>query len=185
MIVSPHRTHFFDFGSCDQGNTESYDQKSHMFLCSDTESAVMCDGIIPDFFPVNTGVCQRCALDPLLFSTCMNHVLGTKSGCGMSYGTDRITDPDSAHDAVTFAETTDFLAEALESLSEGAEQLGLRVSWMKTKVQAIGDILDATVETIPASSENVEITQTFTHLVSMIYSATNCDPEVNRRLGRA
>ena len=57
-------------------------------------------------------------------------------------------------------------AEALDSLSEEAEPLGLRVSWMKTKVQAFGDILDATVESIPVNGENVEVTQTFTYLGS-------------------
>ena len=68
----------------------------------------------------------------------MDHVLGRmseKSGCGVSFGTVRITDPNFADDAVIFAETTEALAEALESLSEEAEPLGLRVSWTKTKVR--------------------------------------------------
>ena len=44
---------------------------------------------------------------------------------------------------------TGVLSEELESLSEEAEPLGLLgVSWNKTKVQAFGDILDATVESI-------------------------------------
>ena len=41
------------------------------------------------------------------------------------------------------------LAGALDSLSEEAEPLGLRVPWINTKVQAFGEILDATVESIP------------------------------------
>ena len=49
---------------------------------------------------------------------------------------------------------------ALESLNEEAVPLGLLgVSWIKTKVQAFGDILDATVESISMSGENVEVTQ--------------------------
>ena len=46
----------------------------------------------------------------------MDHVLGRmseNSGCEVSFGTVRITDLDSADDAVIFAETTDVLAEAL------------------------------------------------------------------------
>ena len=39
-----------------------------------------------------------------------------------------ITDLDLADDAVVFAETTEDFAGALESLSEEAESLGLRVS---------------------------------------------------------
>ena len=62
---------------------------------------------------------------------------------------------------------------------------GLRVSWIKTKVHAFGDILDATVESIPVNGENVEVTQTFTYLGSVIDSTTSCELEVNRRMGRA
>ena len=80
---------------------------------------------------------------------------------------------------------TEVLEGALDSLSEEAEPLGLRVSWIKTKVQAFGDILDATVESIPVNGENVEVTQTFTYLGSVIHSSTNCELEVKRRLGRA
>ena len=107
-------------------------------LYSGTESAVKCDGTISDYFPVNTGVRQGCVLAPTLFNTCTDHVLGRmseRSDCGVSFGTVRITDLDFADDAVIFAETTEVLAEALDSLNEEAEPLGLRVSWIKTKVQ--------------------------------------------------
>ena len=46
-------------------------------------------------------------------------------------------------DAVIFAETLDILLGALEVLNEESEPLGLRVSWVKTKIQAFNDILDA------------------------------------------
>ena len=48
----------------------------------------------------------------------------------------RITDLHFADDRVRMAVTTEVLAEALESLSEEAEPLGLRGFWIKTKVQA-------------------------------------------------
>ena len=53
---------------------------------------------------------------------------------------------------------------------------------MKTKVQAFGDILDATVEsmTVTVNDENVEITQTFTYIGSVIHSSTSCSLKVNR-----
>ena len=86
---------------------------------------------------------------------------------------------------VIFAETTEIPAGALDLLSEEAEPLGLRVSWIKTKVRASGDILDATVESIPVNGENVEVKQTFTYLGSVIHSSTSCEQEVNRRLRRA
>ena len=78
---------------------------------------------------LSTGVHQRYFLAPTLFNTCMDHVLGRmseKSG-EMSFGTVRITDLDFAIDAGILAETTEVLAEALESMSEEAVSLGLRV----------------------------------------------------------
>ena len=102
----------------------------------------------------------------------------------MSFGTVRITDLDFLDEAAIFDETKSF-AEALESLSEENEPLGLRLSWIKTKVHAFVDVLDATVESIPVISENVEVTQTFTYLGSVIHSSTSCELEINRRLGRA
>ena len=80
------------------------------------------------------------------------------------------------------AETTEMLLEALESLCERAEPLRLRVSWTETKVQGFDDTLHATIESISASDENVEVTQMFD---SVIYSSTACGSEVNRRMGRA
>ena len=83
-------------------------------------------------------------------------------GYGVPFGTVRTIDLDFADRAVIFAETTKVLADALDSLREEAEPFGLRVSWIKTKFQAFGDILDATIESIPVSGENVKVTQMFT-----------------------
>ena len=94
----------------------------------------------------------------------MHHVLekmSEKSGCGVSFGTVRTTDPDFANDTVIFAKTTEVLAEAFESLCEEAAPVGLRVRWIKTNVLAFVDIRDATIESNPVSGENVEVTQTF------------------------
>ena len=46
---------------------------------------------------------------------------------------------------VILAETLDILLGALEVLNEESEPLGLRVSWVKTKIQAFNDILDAAI----------------------------------------
>ena len=42
----------------------------------------------------------------------------------------------------------------------------MRVYWIKTEVQAFGGILDATIESITGSGENVELTQTFISLAA-------------------
>ena len=103
-------------------------------------------------------------------------------GYGVPFGTVRTIDLDFADRAVIFAETTKVLADALDSLREEAEPFGLRVSWIKTKFQAFGDILDATIESIPVNSEDVEISQTLTYFGSVIHSSTSCELEVIRRL---
>ena len=42
----------------------------------------------------------------------------------------------------------DILLVALEVLNEESELLGLRVSWVKTKIQAFNDILDAAIMSV-------------------------------------
>ena len=42
-------------------------------------------------------------------------------------------------------------------LNEESELLGLRVSWVKTKIQAFNDILDAAVLSVPVCGEDVEV----------------------------
>ena len=43
-------------------------------------------------------------------------------------------------------------------LNEELEPLGLRVSWVKTNIQAFNDILDAAILSVPVCGEDVEVT---------------------------
>ena len=70
-------------------------------------------------------------------------------------------------------------------LIEESELLRLRVSWVNTKIQAFNDILDAAILSVPVCGEDVEVTERFTYLGSDIHVSAGCEPEVNRRLGRA
>ena len=74
-----------------------------------------------------------------------------------------------------FAETPDILLGALEVLNESSERLGLRVSWVKTKIQAFNDILDAAVLSVPFCGEDVEVTERFTYLGSDIHVSAGCE----------
>ena len=56
-------------------------------------------------------------------------------------------------------ETLDILLGALKVLNEESEALGLRVSWVKTKIQAFNDILDAAILSVPICYEDVEVTE--------------------------
>ena len=42
-------------------------------------------------------------------------------------------------------------------LNEESEPLGLQVSWVKTKIQAFNDILDAAILSVPVYGEDVEV----------------------------
>ena len=157
-------------------------------LYSRTESAVRCGGSITDLFPVVTGVRQGCVLAPTLFSTCMDWILGRmseRSSCGASFRNVKISVHDFADDAVIFAETPDILLGVLEVLNEESEPLGLRVSWVKTKIQAFNDIFDAAILSVHVCSEDVEVTERFTYLGSDIHVFVGCEPEVKRHLGQA
>ena len=59
------------------------------------------------------------------------------------------------------------------------------VSWVKTKIQAFNDILDAAVLSVPVCGEDVEVVERLTFLGSDIHVSAGCEPEVNRRLGRS
>ena len=111
--------------------------------------------------------------------------MAERSSCGASFGNVKISDLDFADDAVIFAETLDILLGALEVLNEDSEPLGLQVSWVKTKIQAFNNILDAAILSVPVCGEEVEVMERFTYLGSDVHVSAGCEPEVNRRLGRA
>ena len=70
----------------------------------------------------------------------MDWILGRmseRSSCGTLVRNVKISDLDFADDAVILVETLDVLIGALEALNEESEPLGLLVSWVKTKIQAL------------------------------------------------
>ena len=95
--------------------------------------------------------------------------MSERSSCGASFGNVKISDLDFTDDAVVFAETLDIPLGALEVLNEESELLGLRVSWVKTEIQAFNDILDAAFLAVPVCGEDVEVTERFTYLGSDIH----------------
>ena len=108
-----------------------------------------------------------------------------RSSCGVSFGNVKISDLDFTDDADIFVETLDILLGALDVLNGESDLLGLRVSWVKTKISAFSDILDAAVLSVPVCGEDVEVMERFTYLGSDIHVSAGCESEVNRCLGRA
>ena len=108
-----------------------------------------------------------------------------RSSCGASLGNVKISVLDFADNAVILAETLHVILGALEALNEESEPLGLRVSFVKTRIQAFNDILDAAILSVSVCGEDVEVTERYTNLGSDIHVSAGCEPEVNRCLGRA
>ena len=109
--------------------------------------------------------------------------MSERSSCGASFGNVKISDLDFADDADIFAETPDILLGALEVLNEESESLELRVSWVKTKIQAFNDILLAALLSVPICGKDVEVTERFTFLCSGIHVSAGYEPEVKKRSG--
>ena len=70
-------------------------------------------------------------------------------------------------------------------LNEESEPLGLRISLVKTKIQAFNDILDAANLSVPVCGEDVEVTERFASLGSDIGVSAGRVPEVNTCVGQA
>ena len=83
--------------------------------------------------------------------------MSQRSSCGASLGNVKISDLDFADDPVFLAKTLVVLVEALEALNEEAETLVLQVSWVKTKIQALNDIMDAAILSVPVCGEDVHL----------------------------
>ena len=108
-----------------------------------------------------------------------------RSSCGASFVIIKISDLDFADDAIILADTLDILLGTLEVLNEELEPLGLRVSWIKTKIQAFIDTSAAAILSVPVCGEDVEVTERFTYLGSDIHGSADSEPEVNIYLGQA
>ena len=61
------------------------------------------------------------------------------------------------------------LVAALEAFINEAKPLGLEVSWTKTKVQEFGDLLEP-VQSVHACGEDIEVTESFTYLGSVVHN---------------
>ena len=59
------------------------------------------------------------------------------------------------------------------------------VSWVKTKIQAFNDILDAAILSVPVCGEDFEVMERFSYHGSDIHVSAGYDPEVHRHLGWA
>ena len=157
-------------------------------LYTGTVSAVRCGGGMSGFFPVNSGVRQGCVLAPTLFNTCMDWIMGKvvrQSQCGATLGETKVTDLDFADDVAILSESLETLVAVLDAFTNEAKPLGLEVSWTKTKIQDFGGLLGDHIQSIRACGEDIDITQSFTYLGSVVHDSGLSDQDVSRRIGLA
>ena len=93
--------------------------------------------------------------------------------CGISLGEAMITDLDFADDIAIFAETLEALVTALDTLSIESRPLGLKVSWIKTKIQKFVGFFVENNNLLPpvaVQGEPVSFVDNFVYLGSAIGS---------------
>ncbi len=103
---------------------------------------------------------------------------------GASFGDEKFTDLDFADDAVIFVEMLESLLSSLSVLSQESESLGLRVSWVKTKIQSFIQAVDQ-VSSMTCCGERVNIVDVFPYLDCQITPDGSSKREVDRRVGLA
>lgn len=87
-----------------------------------------------------------------------------QSYCGASVANTRVSDLVFAEDVVFFRESLDVLLIALEVLHKEAKPLELQASWVQTKVQVFGGLLDESVQSVHACGEDIDVFENFTYL---------------------
>ena len=88
--------------------------------------------------------------------------MAERSSYGASFG--NVSDLHFTDDAVIFADTLDILLGALDVLNDESVLLGLRVSWVKTKIQAFNYIFNVAILSVPVCGEDFEVTERFTSI---------------------
>ena len=123
-----------------------------------------CGGSISDLFPVVAEVRQGCVLAPTLFSACMDWILEriSKRSSGASLGISRLLTLISQMIQSSLQRCWISIWGVLQVQKEEFEPLRLRVSLVKTKIQAFKNIKDATSLSVPVCDEDVEVTKRLT-----------------------
>ena len=144
-----------------------------MIKCQDR-----CYSLSPSFI-TSSGVKQGCVLAPALFCRAIDwNMERVASRTGFSLVNDHFTDLDYANDVVLLAHKMDDIHSALEVFETTASQLGLNVSWQKTKIQNLG----TGTPCLPVCGHSLEKVTEFTYLRSVQSTTGRCQPDIIRRL---
>ena len=90
---------------------------------------------------------------------------------GHPIGNFKLTDLDFVDDVVIFVDTLEVLELALKKLHEVIKRLGLKVSWVKTKILNFGNLLGRDTQSVHVCGEGTEVVESFTYLSSAVHKA--------------
>jgi len=156
-------------------------------LHTNTESSVRYEGLLSDWFTIQSGVRQGCVLAPDAFNVAMDQVL-EHSTCRMMLGTSigeaKFTDLDFADDVVLFSELYGAIESALQIFEYEASTMGLRLNPSKTKTQSLSDFLPKPPD-IWINGSRIECVEKFTYLGVSVDSSCGSSGEISRRIALA
>src|SRR5271170_5298216 len=153
-------------------------------LYTQTNSQVRLGKHLSPSFQTKSGVRQGCVLAPALFCRAMDWIMDrAMSNCGVTISGDHISDADYADDIAAIEGDLADITRTLENIEAASSELGLHISWTKTKVQNIGAGQPAADLVI--NGQTVEGVQSFVYFGSSISSADGSRSEQLRRIGIA
>ena len=137
-----------------------------------------------EWFSIGKGVCQDCSLSPYLFNLHTEHIvreaeLDEDEG-GIKIGGKKTNNPRYAKDTTLLADKSENLRRVLKKVKEESFGESLQLNLKKIKVTTTGAINNFTID-----NEEIEISQNFTFLGSIINQKGDCTQEIRRLiLGR-
>lgn len=149
-----------------------------------TSSQVRLGAQLSPSFQTKSGVRQGCVLAPALFCRAVDWILhNALAQSGSSLSGEQFTDTDYADDIAAIDNNLPRLVNTLEKIESACSELGLHISWSKTKIQNVGTGPPAPDVTV--LGQTVEGVDRFTYLGSQLCSSDGSRSEQLRRIGIA
>jgi len=150
-------------------------------LHSNTNSQVRIVNRLSPRFTTRSGVRQGCILAPALFCRAVYWVLQKSLlHAHMKISGNWFSDTDYADDIATMDADLQSLAATLADMDHACGDLGLHISWSKTKIQNVGARSPA--QTITVEGQQVEGVHKFTYLGNQLSSADGSRSDQRHRI---
>ena len=150
-------------------------------LYEELEFCVKTENGTTRFFKIMSGVRQGCVLSPMLFIVIMDNALRFASGYGVKVSNKQLFDLDFADDFVLLEESKERLQQLLDTITENADNVGLKINIDKSKSMAI----TTSPLVLHCKHKDLEQVQEFKYLGSWIDCHGENSTEIKRRIGQA